>query len=179
MAMVAHGLSTGALFIVAGSLQERLHTRDMRRMGGLWSVTPKLARITLVFAMASLGLPGLANFVGEFLVLLGTYRASMPLAVLATIGIVGAALYSLILIQRTFHGPNTEKWQVPDLSRISMATLGVMMLLNVWLGVYPQPVLNTARPALIGIQRIASDHQQTSLDEPPLPDTNSTLGAQE
>jgi NADH-quinone oxidoreductase subunit M len=179
MAMVAHGLSTGALFIVAGSLQERLHTRDMRRMGGLWSVTPKLARITLVFAMASLGLPGLANFVGEFLVLLGTYRASMPLAVLATIGIVGAALYSLILIQRTFHGPNTEKWQVPDLSRISMATLGVMMLLNVWLGVYPQPVLNTARPALIGIQRIASDHTQTSLDERPLPDTNSTLGAQE
>ena len=179
MAMLAHGLSTGALFIVAGSLQERLHTRDMRRMGGLWSVTPKLARITLVFAMASLGLPGLANFVGEFLVLLGTYRASMPLAVLATIGIVGAALYSLILIQRTFHGPNTEKWQVPDLSRISVATLGLMMALNVWLGVYPQPVLNTARPALIGIQRIAADHTQASRDNPVLSPQDSALRIQD
>jgi NADH-quinone oxidoreductase subunit M len=151
----------------------------MRRMGGLWTVTPKLARITLVFAMASLGLPGLANFIGEFLVLLGTYRASMPLAVLATIGIVGAALYSLIMIQRTFHGPNTEKWQVPDLSRISVATLGVMMVLNVWLGVYPQPVLNTARPALIGIQRIAADHTQASRDNPVLSDQDSALGTQD
>lgn len=179
MAMLAHGLSTGALFILAGSLQERLHTRDMRRMGGLWSVTPKLARITLVFAMASLGLPGLANFVGEFLVLLGTYRVSMPLAVLATIGIVGAALYSLILIQRTFHGPNTENWQVPDLSRTSVATLGVIMVLTVWLGVYPQPVLNTARPALIAIQRIAADHTQASSDRRALPAQDSALGTQE
>jgi NADH-quinone oxidoreductase subunit M len=179
MAMLAHGLSTGALFIVAGSLQERLHTRDMRRMGGLWSVTPKLARLTLVFAMASLGLPGLANFVGEFLVLLGTYRASMPLAVLATIGIVGAALYSLIMIQRTFHGPNTERWQVPDLSRISVATLGVMMVLNVWLGVYPQPVLNTARPALIAIQRIAADRTQASSDDRAVPSEDVLLGTQE
>lgn len=154
MQMLAHGISTGALFILAGALQERIHTRDMRRMGGLWGTTPKLGGITLFFSMASLGMPGLANFIGEFLVLLGTYRTSVPLAVAATVGIVGAAIYSLILIQRTFHGPNPEGWKVPDLSRSAIALLGVMMALQVWMGLYPQPVLNTARPALIALQAI-------------------------
>jgi NADH-quinone oxidoreductase subunit M len=157
--MLAHGISTGALFILAGALQERLHTRDMRRMGGLWDVVPKLAGITLFFAMASLGLPALANFVGEFLVLLGTYRINAALAVAGTIGIVGAALYSLILIQRTFHGRNTEGWAVPDLASPQLAVLGALMAFSVWLGVYPQPVLNTARPALTEMQIMAGGAQ--------------------
>jgi NADH-quinone oxidoreductase subunit M len=146
--MIAHGLSTGALFMIAGLLQERLHTRDMRRMGGLWPVVPKLSGVTLVFSMASLGIPGLANFIGEFLVLLGTYRVNIPLAVLATIGVVGAALYSLILIQRAFHGENTEGWKVPDLGGAQFTTLGAMILLSVTFGLYPQPLLNASRPAV-------------------------------
>ncbi|MGE0646006.1 MAG: NADH-quinone oxidoreductase subunit M [Nitrospira sp.] len=152
MAMIAHGLSTGALFMIAGLLQERLHTRDMRRMGGLWPVVPRLSGMTLVFSMASLGIPGLANFIGEFLVLLGTYRVNIPLAVLATIGVVGAALYSLILIQRTFHGENTEGWKVPDLRGVQFATLGSMVLLSLILGLYPQPLLMTSKPAVVRIQ---------------------------
>ncbi|NGZ94616.1 MAG: NADH-quinone oxidoreductase subunit M [Nitrospira sp. WS110] len=152
MAMIAHGLSTGALFMIAGLLQERLHTRDMRRMGGLWPVVPKLSGVTLVFSMASLGIPGLANFIGEFLVLLGTYRVNIPLAVLATIGVVGAALYSLMLIQRTFHGENTEGWKVPDLRGIQLATLGAMVLVSLTLGLYPQPLLKTSKPAVARIQ---------------------------
>lgn len=152
MAMIAHGLSTGALFMIAGLLQERLHTRDMRRMGGLWPVVPKLSGVTLVFSMASLGIPGLANFIGEFLVLLGTYRVNIPLAVLATIGVVGAALYSLILIQRTFHGENTENWKVPDLRGVQFATLGSMVLVSLTLGLYPQPLLKISKPAVARIQ---------------------------
>lgn len=152
VAMIAHGLSTGALFMIAGLLQERLHTRDMRRMGGLWSVVPKLSGMTLVFSMASLGIPGLANFIGEFLVLLGTYRVNIPLAVLATIGVVGAALYSLILIQRAFHGENTEGWKVPDLGGVQFTTLGAMILFSLALGLYPQPLLNAARLAVVRIQ---------------------------
>ena len=74
--MLAHGLSTGALFILVGALQERLHTRDMLQLGGLWSTAPRIGAIGLFFAIASLGLPGLGNFVGEFLVLLGTYRVA-------------------------------------------------------------------------------------------------------
>lgn len=165
MVMLAHGLSTGALFILAGALQERLHTRDMRRMGGLWAVMPKLAGFSLFFAMASLGLPGLANFIGEFLVLLGTYRANIPLAVLATIGLTGAALYSLILIQRTFHGRNTERWQAPDLSHAYLATLGMMAALTIGFGLYPQPVLKTAQPALTDLQTIGAHNTQVSRQE--------------
>jgi len=74
--MVAHGISTGALFVVAGLLQERMHTRDIDRMGGLWSVAPRLGGVALFFALASLGLPGLGDFAAEFLVLLGAFQAS-------------------------------------------------------------------------------------------------------
>jgi NADH-quinone oxidoreductase subunit M len=151
MVMIAHGLSTGALFMIAGHLQERLHTRDMNRMGGLWPVIPKLSAVTLVFCMASLGIPGLANFIGEFLVLLGAYRVNILLAVLATIGVVGAALYSLILIQRAFHGENTEGWKMPDLGGAQFATLGAMILFSLALGLYPQPLFNTSQP---GVARI-------------------------
>jgi NADH-quinone oxidoreductase subunit M len=165
VAMLAHGLSTGALFILAGALQERLATRDMRRMGGLWSVMPKLAGFSLFFAMASLGLPGLANFIGEFLILMGAYRVNIPLAVVATIGLIGAALYSLILIQRTFHGPNTENRQAPDLSRAHLAALGALTALTIGLGLYPQPVLNIAQPAVTDLQAIAADHMQGSRQE--------------
>lgn len=149
--------------MIAGLLQERLHTRDLRRMGGLWPVVPKLSGVTLVFSMASLGIPGLANFIGEFLVLLGTYRVNIPLAILATIGVVGAALYSLILIQRAFHGENTEGWKVPDLGAAQFATLGAMILLSLTLGLYPQPLLNASRPAIARIQTWGSqtDTQDT------------------
>lgn len=164
MAMIAHGLSTGALFMIAGLLQERLHTRDMNRMGGLWPVMPKLSGVTLVFSMASLGIPGLANFIGEFLVLLGTYRVNIPLAVLATIGVVGAALYSLILIQRTFHGENIEGWKVPDLGGAQFATLGAMILFSLALGLYPQPLLNASQP---GVARIQTWGSPTSVQETP------------
>lgn len=169
MTMVAHGLSTGALFIVAGSLQERLRTRDMRRMGGLWRVAPRLGGIALFFAMASLGLPGLANFIGEFLVLFGAYRQAVPLAVIGALGVVTAAIYALALIQRTFHGPNTEGWRVPDLSSGQLATLATMMLVVLWLGLYPQPVLTMTRPVLDGLEAQTADApSRTAATLPPL-----------
>lgn len=148
MQMLAHGVTTGALFILVGALQERLHTRDMRRMGGLWATIPRFGAVGLFFALASLGLPGLGNFVGEFLVLLGTYRVSIPMAVLASLGLVVATIYSLALVQRTFHGHAHEPWTVRDLSMRSLVVLGAMIVLQVWLGLYPQPVLETAGQTL-------------------------------
>lgn len=148
MQMLAHGVATGALFILVGMLQERLHTRDMRRMGGLWATLPRFGAIGLFFAVASLGLPGLGNFVGEFLVLLGTYQVSIPMTVLASLGFVVATIYSLALVQQTFHGQAREQWRVRDLSSRSLALLGAMMVVQVWLGLYPQPVLETAGQAL-------------------------------
>ncbi|MGL5671545.1 MAG: NADH-quinone oxidoreductase subunit M, partial [Plesiomonas shigelloides] len=103
--MIAHGLSAAGMFILCGQLYERLHTRDMRQMGGLWGRIKFLPAISLFFAAASLGLPGTGNFVGEFLILLGTFQLLPKVAVVATFGLVLASVYSLIMVQRAFFGP--------------------------------------------------------------------------
>jgi NADH-quinone oxidoreductase subunit M len=146
--MLCHGLSTGALFVLVGALQERTGTREMHRMGGLWSTVPRLSGMALVLAVASLGLPGMGNFIGEILVLVGTYEKSVAMTVLAVLGLVLAAVYSLSMMQRTFFGENTRGWTLPDLSLRETFVLGTMIAMLVWLGLYPQPVLNTAQPSL-------------------------------
>jgi NADH-quinone oxidoreductase subunit M len=146
--MLCHGLSTGALFILAGLLQERIHTRDLRQMGGLWETAPWLGGTGLVFALASLGLPGLGNFLAEFLILLGTYPASRLAAVLAAVGLILAAVYALQVVQAAFHGPNLRGWRVPDLSIRELAVLGTMLVTLLWLGLAPQPVLEAVAPSL-------------------------------
>lgn len=153
MQMISHGFSTGALFILVGSLQERIQTRDMNRMGGLWSTVPTMGGIALFFALASLGLPGLGNFVGEFLVLIGTYERSVFITVLAAMGVVLAAVYSLSMILRTFQGPKAEDWRIPDLSIRETALMGVMIAILIWLGLFPQPVLNTAADSLKALSK--------------------------
>ncbi|MGE5648448.1 MAG: complex I subunit 4 family protein [Acidobacteriota bacterium] len=140
--MIAHGFSTGALFIIAGSLQDRIHTREMGHMGGLWSVAPYMSGATMFFLMASLGLPGLADFVGEFLVLAGTFQVSRPLAVVASIGVLMSTIYGLKMIQKAFHGPNRNELAFPDLVPREALILGIMMVALVWLGLYPKPVLD-------------------------------------
>ncbi|HET8610978.1 MAG TPA: NADH-quinone oxidoreductase subunit M [Burkholderiales bacterium] len=154
MQMIAHGISTGALFVIVGALQERTHTRDMARMGGLWATMPRLAAVALFFAIASLGLPGMGNFVGEFLVLLGSFRVSLVLTVIAALGLITAVVYALALVQRTFHGDNRHRWRLPDASARELATLGAMVVVLVWLGLYPQPVLDVATRATNGLQSI-------------------------
>jgi NADH-quinone oxidoreductase subunit M len=152
--MICHGISTGALFVLAGALQERLHTRDMRKMGGLWSTVPRMGGVALFFAMASLGLPGLGNFVAEFLILLGSFQVDPVLTIMATLGLVLAAVYAFRFIQDTFHGPNRQGWKVPDLAPRDLAIMAVMIIALVYLGLYPQPILDTASPALSHLQRM-------------------------
>ena len=112
MQMVAHGFSTAALFMIAGSLQERLHTRDMREMGGLWQNMPRMGAVAMFFVVASLGLPGLGNFVAEFLVLLGLFQVDRWLTVIAALGLITGAAYSLLLMQRSFQGEPDETRQL-------------------------------------------------------------------
>ena len=154
--IVAHGVSTGALFVIAGLLQDRMHTREMDRMSGLWNTIPRLSGAALFFALGSLGLPGLGDFVGEFLVLLGTYRVSLVLTILATIGVLVATFYALRLVQSAFHGPNVHDWHLADLNRREAFILGPMIVALLWLGLYPLPVLNTFRPAMNNLQQSAS-----------------------
>jgi len=150
--MLAHGVSTGALFITAGTLQERLHTRDMRQLGGLWASMPRLSAIGMFFAISSLGLPGLGNFIGEFLILLGTYQAHPAFAVAGALGVIFAAAYALIMVQKTFHGPARTGPTAPDLRTRHMAVMAVLILAIIWLGVYPQPVLDIASTGLANLQ---------------------------
>jgi NADH-quinone oxidoreductase subunit M len=154
--ILAHGLSTGALFILVGALQERLHTRDMRQMGGLWARMPRLAAIGMFFAIASLGLPGLGNFVGEFLILLGTFRHAAGFAIAGAVGLVTATIYALILVQRAFHGEPRVAAALPDFSARHMAVMAAMIATLIWLGFYPQPVFDTARPGLGNLQQLAA-----------------------
>ncbi len=158
MQMICHGVSTGALFILVGMLQERLHTRELDSMGGLWTQAPRMGGMAMVFALASLGLPGMGNFVGEFLVLAGTYRTAPFIAAGAAVGMLLAAIYALWMIRRAFFGPGTRDRQVADLSGRESALLAVLTVTIIWLGVHPQPVLRTASPAL-GLTR----HTKTAI----------------
>ncbi|TDJ30221.1 MAG: NADH-quinone oxidoreductase subunit M [Gammaproteobacteria bacterium] len=147
--MLAHGFSSAALFMLAGALQERLHTREMSDMGGLWVRAPRMGVITLFFVVASLGMPGLGTFVGEFLVLLGAFQVDVTVTVAAAIGIVFAAVYSLSLMQRSFQGPpNTNVETMADFGLREMSVMLVMALALVWLGIFPQAVLEMAAPSL-------------------------------
>jgi NADH-quinone oxidoreductase subunit M len=152
--IICHGISTGALFFLAGALQERLHTRELGLMGGgLWASMPRMGAVAMFFALASLGLPGLGNFAAEFLVLLGAYRVNPAAAVLASLGLISASVYALWMIQAAFQGPNRKKWQKPDLSVRESAVMAFMIAALVALGVYPQPVMRTAAPALQILQQ--------------------------
>ena len=146
--MVCHGLSTGGLFVVAGLLQERLGTRDLRRFGGLWASMPRLGGLALVLALASLGLPGLGNFVAEILILVGTFRVEPVLAAVAAGGLVLSALYSLRLLQRAFHGPFAGGATPADLDLRETAALGASVLLLLWIGLYPRPLLRMSGPVV-------------------------------
>lgn len=161
MTMLAHGISASALFMLAGSLQQRLHTRDMSRMGRLWTDVPRAAAIGLFFSVAALGMPGLGNFVGEFLVLQGVFRVNSVLAALAALGLILAPVYSLILIQRVFQGERHEQHTLADYGGRELATLGLLIVSTLWLGLYPQPLLTLSEsalaPALVRTQMTGGD----------------------
>lgn len=149
--MICHGIATGALFVVVGMLYERTGTRDLRELGGLWATMPRFGGFTLFFALAALGLPGLGNFVAEWLCLLGAWPASPPLAVLGAVGLVLAAVYALWFVQRTFHGAPTSA--PPDLRAGELLLYGAMAAALLWLGLAPQPVLDVAQAS---IQRLVA-----------------------
>jgi NADH-quinone oxidoreductase subunit M len=146
--MVNHGLSTGALFLLVGMLYERTHTRDLGRLGGLAMRTPVLAGFFLVVALSSLALPGLNGFVGEFLILAGTFDVNRLLAVIASAGVVLSAIYLLWAYQRTMHGPlRAELDGIADATPREYAALIPVVAAIVAIGVYPKPVLDRIEPA--------------------------------
>jgi len=146
--LVCHALSTGALFALAGMMMHRLHSRDLGRMGGFWQGAPRMGAMALLLSLASLGLPGMGNFIAEFLILFGSFDAAPLATVLAAAGLVLATIYSLRLFQRAFHGPLPDAGPLTDLGRRELAVLGLAVVLLIWLGLYPRPAIETARPAV-------------------------------
>ena len=117
----------------------------MNQLGGLWAGVPYMGTAFLIFSLASLGLPGMGNFIGEFLVLLGSYQANVPMTVLAALGVVAATVYSLWIVQRVFLGPLKQTFKIPDLSWREIGIMTALTIAILWTGLYPQPVLNRAQ----------------------------------
>jgi len=152
MTMLAHGLSSAALFMLAGGLQHRIHTRNLLEMGGFWGRVPRMAAVAMFFSIAALGMPGLGNFIGEFLALLGAFQTNPLLTIVSAFGLIFASVYSLWVMQKVFQGKYAggtfDNGQLRDLDNRELAYYAAMMLGLVWMGVYPQSFLDLSAPAL-------------------------------
>jgi NADH-quinone oxidoreductase subunit M len=146
--MVNHGLSTGALFILVGFVYDRRHTRIISEYGGLWSVMPVYAALFLVATLSSIGLPGTNGFVGEFLILLGAFRAHPWAGSVAVLGVVLGAVYMLTMYKDVFFGPvtNAVNRQLKDLSTREVLVMVPIIILIFWIGLFPKPFLNRIEP---------------------------------
>jgi NADH-quinone oxidoreductase subunit M len=149
MVMISHGISTGALFLLIGMIYERRHTRMIDEYGGIARVVPLFSLILTVVALSSIGLPGLNGFVGEFLVLLGSFQAYPWATAIATTGVIFAAAYLLWALQRMIFNrlDNPENERLTDLTRRELAVLLPLVAGIVWLGLFPGPVLRRMEPA--------------------------------
>ncbi len=155
--MISHGISTGALFFLAGMLYERRHSREIASFGGIARVVPVFAVVLTVVALSSIGLPGTNGFIGEFLVLLGAFRTHPWAAAIATTGVIFAAAYMLWAIQRVLYHRVThpENEKLIDLSRRELMVLAPLLICIVWIGVYPKPILErTERSAAAFVMHV-------------------------
>ncbi|HEY0113847.1 MAG TPA: proton-conducting transporter membrane subunit, partial [Allosphingosinicella sp.] len=145
--MLSHGLVSGALFLCVGVIYDRLHTREIERYGGLSNNMPAYAVLFLLFTMASVGLPGTGGFVGEFLSLVGAYRANSWVAFVATTGIILGAAYMLYLYWRVAYGTarTPEAAALPDLNKRELAMLTSIAAVVLWMGIYPESFLAPMR----------------------------------
>jgi NADH-quinone oxidoreductase subunit M len=149
LVMINHGISTGALFLLIGMVYERRHSRLVTDFGGIAAVMPAFAAILTFVSLSSIGLPATNGFVGEFLVLLGSFQTHPAAAVIATTGVIIAAAYLLWALKRILYGPleKNENRGLTDLTGREYAILAPLLALILWLGFYPQPVLRRMEPA--------------------------------
>ena len=148
--MLGHGLATGALFLLVGVLYERRHTKAIAEYGGLAKVVPVFAFVFMLVTFASVGLPGLNGFIGEFLILLGSFERSPVLTIFAASGVILGAIYMLWMFQRVMFGPltNEKNKALADLTTRELVYLAPILVLIVLMGVYPQPFLEVMQPSV-------------------------------
>jgi NADH-quinone oxidoreductase subunit M len=188
MVMISHGISTGALFLLLGMLYERRHTRLIEDFGGLAKVTPLLATALLITALTSIGVPGTSGFVGEFLALLGTCETYPVFAVIAATGVIFAAYYMLPMVQKVLFNKldKAENRTMEDLSGREIGVLAPLVFLMLFIGVYPQPILERMEPSVEHVLELAGA-PAASLAQEPVPglvlpgrtDTETTISLDE
>jgi NADH-quinone oxidoreductase subunit M len=161
MVMVNHGITTGALFILLGFLYKRRHTYEISQLKGLQKVAPWFAGAFTLTMLASIGVPGLNGFVGEFLTLIGVFMANRWWAVVATAGVILAALYMLWAYQRAFHGePDEANRHFPELTLAEKLTILPLLGLMLFIGIYPKPMLDRIEPSV----RALVEHVEVQVD---------------
>jgi NADH-quinone oxidoreductase subunit M len=169
---VNHGLSTGALFLLVGWISERRHTREISLLRGLQKPAPLFAAVFTLVMLSSIGLPGLNGFVGEFLILIGSFLTRRWWTVVAATGVILAALYLLWAYQRVFHGePDDDNRHFPEINWREGAVIAPLVALIVFLGIYPKPVLDRMGPSvdrLIAHVEQNSDFVSPKVDKPPV-----------
>jgi len=174
---INHGISTGALFLLVGVIYERRHTREIAEYGGLSKVMPVYATVFLVMTMSSIGLPTLNGFIGEFLILQGVFVANTLWAGVAASGIVLGAAYMLSLYQRTMFGTvtNPRNEGLPDLGGRELLTFAPLIVLAVWIGLYPRPFLDRLATSVDRVvARVSPEYGQNAMAECGAPPTAET-----
>ncbi len=151
--MISHGIISAALFLCVGVVYERMHTREIKNYGGLVSVMPRYAVVFMVFTLGSLGLPGTTGFVGEFLILIGTFKVNFLVATIASLGVILGAAYMLWLYRRVVFGEikNSEISKISDLNKPEMVILSVLAIISILFGFYPDPLLSTTSSSVDGL----------------------------
>jgi NADH-quinone oxidoreductase subunit M len=168
MQMINHGVSTGALFLLVGMIYERRHTRQIAELNGLQKVAPIFAGVFMLVMLSSIGVPGLNGFVGEYLVLIGSFLTARWWTVVAATGVILAALYLLWAYQRVFHGePDEANKTFRELRLREFATLAPFIALIVFCGVYPKPMLDRIEPSVKAL--ITHVSERTGYTEPEVP----------
>ncbi|MEW6050158.1 MAG: NADH-quinone oxidoreductase subunit M [Candidatus Zixiibacteriota bacterium] len=165
--MINHGVSTGALFLIVGMIYERRHTRMIEDFGGLAKVMPIFSTFFMIVALSSIGLPFTNGFVGEFLILLGTFRSNQTYAILAASGVVLAACYMLWMYQRVIFGTVTRKENegLRDLSVREKVILTPLVVLIFWIGIYPKPFFERLEPAIKQVLTQVGQAKNAQIDE--------------
>jgi len=151
--MISHGIISAALFLCVGVVYDRMHTREINKYGGIVSVMPRYAVVFMIFTLGALGLPGTTGFIGEFLILLGTFKVSFTVATIASLGVILGAAYMLWLYRRIVFGEitNTEVKKLVDLNKPEMIILTVLAFVTILFGFYPDPLLSTTSTSVEGL----------------------------
>ena len=176
--MIAHGVVSGALFLLVGVIYDRRHTKLMSEFGGLASVMPRYATIFGIIMMASVGLPLTINFVGEFLSLIGFYKQSHSYTLIAGTAIIVGAIYMLSAYKKAFFGPVTkeENKKLKDVNSTELLALIPLVIVTIWLGVYPKPLLGPINNSVEAVVQLMHDKAQTTEAKQRIPDLAHSAG---